>query len=83
MILTSWNLWYYTIVTISLYISDFSAFIQLIPRICGLQSWLPNFNIEIFFAWLQLHPREQRKHAYHEAVMNRYKHLPEVKRIVR
>ncbi|KAH9743834.1 DDB1- and CUL4-associated factor 13 [Citrus sinensis] len=30
-----------------------------------------------------LHPREQRKHAYHEAVKNRYKHLPEIKRIVR
>ncbi|KAI4363849.1 hypothetical protein MLD38_020015 [Melastoma candidum] len=26
-------------------------------------------------------PREQRKHDYHEAVKNRYKHLPEVKRI--
>ncbi|PON97823.1 Guanine nucleotide-binding protein, beta subunit [Trema orientale] len=28
-------------------------------------------------------PREQKKHEYHEAVKNRYKHLPEVKRIVR
>ncbi|XP_074280839.1 uncharacterized protein LOC141605829 [Silene latifolia] len=28
-------------------------------------------------------PREQRKHEYHEALINRYKHLPEVKRIVR
>ncbi|XP_031383600.1 DDB1- and CUL4-associated factor 13 [Punica granatum] len=28
-------------------------------------------------------PREKRKHEYHEAVKNRYKHLPEVKRIVR
>ncbi|KAJ0112782.1 hypothetical protein Patl1_02324 [Pistacia atlantica] len=30
-----------------------------------------------------LHPRERRKHEYHEAVKNRYKHLPDVKRIVR
>ncbi|KAF3434279.1 hypothetical protein FNV43_RR25382 [Rhamnella rubrinervis] len=28
-------------------------------------------------------PREQMRHNYHEAVKNRYKHLPEVKRIVR
>jgi WD repeat and SOF domain-containing protein 1 len=28
-------------------------------------------------------PREKRKHEYHEAVKNRYKHLPEIKRIVR
>ncbi|THF94342.1 hypothetical protein TEA_019922 [Camellia sinensis var. sinensis] len=28
-------------------------------------------------------PRERRKHEYQEAVKNRYKHLPEVKRIVR
>ncbi|CAI0394126.1 unnamed protein product [Linum tenue] len=28
-------------------------------------------------------PREQKKHEYQEAVKNRYKHLPEVKRIVR
>lgn len=28
-------------------------------------------------------PREQKKHEYHEAVKNRYKHLAEVKRIVR
>ncbi|XP_021894311.1 DDB1- and CUL4-associated factor 13 [Carica papaya] len=28
-------------------------------------------------------PREQKKHDYHEAVKNRYKHLPEIKRIVR
>ncbi|CAK9316174.1 unnamed protein product [Citrullus colocynthis] len=28
-------------------------------------------------------PREKRKHEYQEAVKNRYKHLPEVKRIVR
>ncbi|XP_068313588.1 uncharacterized protein [Pyrus communis] len=28
-------------------------------------------------------PREQKKHEYHEAVKNRYKHLPEIKRIVR
>ncbi|ESQ54406.1 hypothetical protein EUTSA_v10025176mg [Eutrema salsugineum] len=28
-------------------------------------------------------PREQRKHEYDESVKNRYKHLPEVKRIVR
>ncbi|XP_074293126.1 uncharacterized protein LOC141620055 [Silene latifolia] len=28
-------------------------------------------------------PREQRKHGYHEALINRYKHLPEVKLIVR
>ncbi|GAB4846482.1 hypothetical protein Ancab_025487 [Ancistrocladus abbreviatus] len=28
-------------------------------------------------------PRERKKHEYHEAVKNRYKHLPEVKRIVR
>ncbi|KAL8468765.1 hypothetical protein ACS0TY_031823 [Phlomoides rotata] len=28
-------------------------------------------------------PREQKKHEYMEAVKNRYKHLPEVKRIVR
>ncbi|XP_062105935.1 uncharacterized protein LOC133817436 [Humulus lupulus] len=28
-------------------------------------------------------PREQKKHEYHEAVKNRYKHLPDVKRIVR
>ncbi|KAL5573574.1 hypothetical protein UlMin_023171 [Ulmus minor] len=28
-------------------------------------------------------PREQKRHEYHEAVMRRYKHLPEVKRIVR
>ncbi|PQP93178.1 DDB1- and CUL4-associated factor 13-like isoform X1 [Prunus yedoensis var. nudiflora] len=28
-------------------------------------------------------PREQKKHEYNEAVKNRYKHLPEVKRIVR
>lgn len=28
-------------------------------------------------------PREQKKHEYHEKVKNRYKHLPEVKRIVR
>ncbi|CAH2077684.1 unnamed protein product [Thlaspi arvense] len=28
-------------------------------------------------------PREQRKHEYNEAVKNRYKHLPEIKRIVR
>ncbi|KAH7536760.1 hypothetical protein FEM48_Zijuj03G0020700 [Ziziphus jujuba var. spinosa] len=28
-------------------------------------------------------PREQKRHEYHEAVKNRYKHLPEVKRIVR
>lgn len=32
---------------------------------------------------LQLLPREKRKHEYQEAVKNRYKHLPEVKRIVR
>ncbi|XP_038682494.1 DDB1- and CUL4-associated factor 13-like isoform X1 [Tripterygium wilfordii] len=30
-----------------------------------------------------LHPREKRKHEYHAAVKNRYKHLPEVNRIVR
>ncbi|XP_044501362.1 DDB1- and CUL4-associated factor 13-like isoform X2 [Mangifera indica] len=30
-----------------------------------------------------LHPRERRKHDYHEAIKNRYKHLPEIKRIVR
>ncbi|XP_050208276.1 uncharacterized protein LOC126657611 [Mercurialis annua] len=28
-------------------------------------------------------PRERKRHDYHEAVKNRYKHLPEVKRIVR
>ncbi|KAM6548889.1 hypothetical protein CsatB_020565 [Cannabis sativa] len=28
-------------------------------------------------------PREQKKHEYQEAVKNRYKHLPDVKRIVR
>ncbi|XP_024024327.1 DDB1- and CUL4-associated factor 13 [Morus notabilis] len=28
-------------------------------------------------------PREQKRHNYHEALKNRYKHLPEVKRIVR
>ncbi|XP_042971987.1 DDB1- and CUL4-associated factor 13 isoform X1 [Carya illinoinensis] len=28
-------------------------------------------------------PRERKKHDYHEAVKNRYKHLPEVKRILR
>ncbi|KAH9619889.1 hypothetical protein KSS87_006515 [Heliosperma pusillum] len=28
-------------------------------------------------------PREQRKHEYHEALINRYRHLPEVKRIER
>ncbi|XP_062153694.1 uncharacterized protein LOC133861890 [Alnus glutinosa] len=28
-------------------------------------------------------PREKKKHEYHEAVKNRYKHLPEVKRILR
>ncbi|KAK1259747.1 hypothetical protein QJS04_geneDACA024436 [Acorus gramineus] len=28
-------------------------------------------------------PRERKKHDYHEAVKERYKHLPEVKRIVR
>lgn len=28
-------------------------------------------------------PREQKRHDYNEAVKNRYKHLPEVKRIVR
>ncbi|KAJ4874129.1 DDB1- and CUL4-associated factor 13 [Raphanus sativus] len=28
-------------------------------------------------------PREQKKHEYNEAVKNRYKHLPEIKRIVR
>ncbi|PRQ24028.1 putative transcription factor WD40-like family [Rosa chinensis] len=28
-------------------------------------------------------PREKKRHEYHEAVKNRYKHLPEVKRIVR
>ncbi|GMH07265.1 hypothetical protein Nepgr_009105 [Nepenthes gracilis] len=28
-------------------------------------------------------PRERKRHEYHEAVKNRYKHLPEVKRIVR
>lgn len=32
---------------------------------------------------LQLLPREQKRHDYNEAVKNRYKHLPEVKRIVR
>lgn len=38
---------------------------------------------EPFFETLQLLPREQKRHEYHEAVKNRYKHLPEVKRIVR
>lgn len=28
-------------------------------------------------------PRERKKHEYLEAVKNRYKHLPEIKRIVR
>lgn len=28
-------------------------------------------------------PREQKRHEYNEALKNRYKHLPEVKRIVR
>ncbi|CAH8359964.1 unnamed protein product [Eruca vesicaria subsp. sativa] len=28
-------------------------------------------------------PREEKKHEYNEAVKNRYKHLPEIKRIVR
>lgn len=32
---------------------------------------------------MQVLPREQKKHEYHEAIKNRYKHLPEVKRIVR
>ncbi|KAG5553527.1 hypothetical protein RHGRI_011410 [Rhododendron griersonianum] len=32
---------------------------------------------------LQLLPRERKNHEYREAVKNRYKHLPEVKRIVR
>lgn len=32
---------------------------------------------------LQILPREQKKHEYNEAVKNRYKHLPEIKRIVR
>lgn len=32
---------------------------------------------------LQLLPRERKQHEYQEAVKNRYKHLPEVKRIVR
>ncbi|KAB1200681.1 DDB1- and CUL4-associated factor 13 [Morella rubra] len=32
---------------------------------------------------LQLLPREKKRHEYHEAVKNRYKHLPEVKRILR
>lgn len=31
----------------------------------------------------QVLPRERKKHEYLEAVKNRYKHLPEVKRIVR
>ncbi|KAG6419484.1 hypothetical protein SASPL_121706 [Salvia splendens] len=35
------------------------------------------------FACLQLLPRERKNHEYLEAVKNRYKHLPEVKRIVR
>ncbi|KAJ4822212.1 hypothetical protein Tsubulata_013577 [Turnera subulata] len=30
-----------------------------------------------------LHPREKKKHEYHEALKNRYKNLDEVKRIVR
>lgn len=37
----------------------------------------------MFFYVLQLLPRERKKHEYLEAVKNRYKHLPEVKRIVR
>lgn len=32
---------------------------------------------------MQILPREQKKHEYNEAVKNRYKHLPEIKRIVR
>ncbi|KAG5553534.1 hypothetical protein RHGRI_011410 [Rhododendron griersonianum] len=32
---------------------------------------------------MQLLPRERKNHEYREAVKNRYKHLPEVKRIVR
>jgi hypothetical protein len=35
------------------------------------------------FSILQLLPREQKRHEYNEALKNRYKHLPEVKRIVR
>ena len=35
------------------------------------------------FHVMQLLPRERKKHEYLEAVKNRYKHLPEVKRIVR
>ncbi|XP_065875269.1 uncharacterized protein [Euphorbia lathyris] len=30
-----------------------------------------------------LHPRERRRHEYHEALKKRYKHLPEVNRIIR
>lgn len=32
---------------------------------------------------LQLLPREKKRHEYDEALKNRYKHLPEVKRILR
>lgn len=32
---------------------------------------------------MQILPRERKRHEYDEAVKNRYKHLPEVKRVVR
>lgn len=48
-----------------------------------LQLWRVNSHMLIWCAVLQILPREQKKHEYNEAVKNRYKHLPEIKRIVR
>lgn len=45
--------------------------------------WIMINVLIMFFYVLQLLPRERKKHEYLEAVKNRYKHLPEVKRIVR
>ena len=36
-----------------------------------------------FVICVQILPRERKKHEYMDAVKNRYKHLPEVKRILR
>lgn len=71
-----------------------SLMFQLLPWLLKSSSFdihYINLSISLFVVLLmfclvmllQLLPREKKRHEYHEAVKNRYKHLPEVKRIVR
>lgn len=62
--------------------SDKIALIILLCCCNLLYALLLNIISELF-AYVQLLPRERKNHEYMEAVKNRYKHLPEVKRIVR